>query len=566
MKLGIAIIGLALGWIQAQAGDLPQLYFPIEKSRIQILPQRFEYQLLNKDQIQIGNVLVDATKIDFQILPSPKSTDRFKLRFHWPAGLLNQGEIAIKDNSGKGLWFEKIKPDQVTLSEDRTLASFETETDIPALVKSLQLYPFFRFCVHREEPRTKTFLCSKDLYIRRGRGKGIDQIEIVQRDSFRPLSYVEINGQAVDKQGLIYLNSPSEFISLRALLLSGATLEVDTRMKEVNFKDVYMTPDEKQLVIRAEGTEPVDPQTVEHPLPGEWQTQLEVDRPSIYIKGEGDLPLRQEFLIKGKVRKQDTQVEITSGHQEFTLKGQSLLTLKPSQGLRLEPADKNTSLGLSKSGEYRWLLTGLQKNERNRRYIKVRSGSDDFIAAYDLPRFAAFDATLRVMAPLWTQAHLLFTPSAKWGFSAQYDSQFAQSVSSDPVIKSFTVGAQYRHSKGAHLQSSALVAEAYIQPFFLDSTNFYLYGLGIQAELENHLLWSQYFEWTYLKLRSPLISSKSDWPVKSSYEAEVFLKSFLNPTLYWELGLRSHKYLFESSSGDLETNKAMILIGFGKAF
>lgn len=552
---------MGLSWARAETRT--ELFFPVEKNGVQVLPQRFEYQLLNKDQFRVGNILINAKQIDFQILPS-SGPNRYKLRFQWPVGLLNQGEIVIKDNSGKGIWFQKIQAHQVALSEDQTLATYETETEVPSLIRAIQLYPFFRFCVHREEPLNKTYLCSKDLFLRRPK----DQITIEKHDSYRPQSYVEINGRTVGDQGMIFLNSPSEFISLRALLLSGATLEIDTRMKKINFKDVLLSPDGKQIIVRAQGSEPADPSNVEHDPKApsdEWQIRLDTQRPFTYVKGEGDLPLRQEFLIQGPVRKEDVKVTVTQGGSDQIFQDEVTLTLQPATGLKLLPADKKTKLDSLGENQYKWTLTGLKKNEVNRRYIKVSSSDGEYFAAYDLKRSAAFDGSLRLMAPLWAEANLLYTPRVNWGFDLQFDMPLQKS-DSDPDLKITTVGAQYRFSPGLHLQDSVLAAEAYLQSFRADSTSLLLYGLALQAEYKNPRFWGGRFPWTFLKIRLPLGLDNADYKIQSSYEAELTLRSLLTTNQYWEIGARTQDFNLESGSASLRSQKSFGLLGYGWIF
>lgn len=543
-----------------------ELFFPVEKNNIKVLPQRFEYQLLNKDQIQIGNFLIDARSIDFQILPLDIQKNRFKLRFQWPAGLSDLDEIAIKDNSGKGIWFQKIQKDQVKLSEDKKIAIYETVTEVPSLVRLIQLYPFFKFCVHREEPLTKIYLCSKDLYLRKAQK---NQIAIQPRDSFRPQSFVEINGQSVGNQGMIFLNSSSDFISMRALLLSGATLELDTRVKKVNFKDVYLSADGKQLIVKAQGAKPVDPEAVEY-LTGdaedEWQTRLDIERPFTYLQGEGGLPLRQEFLIQGPVRPESVKVFITSEVDLLTFQGDYDLNLKPADGLSIESADKKTRLAPLAGNEYKWTLLGLRNNQINRRYLKVLSGDQEFTAAYDIERRPPLDASLRLLYPLWAQLHVLYTPSTRWGISAQYD-QSLDSASSDLNVKIGGLSAQYRFPSGLHLRDQIYWVEIAAQSFQSDSTQLMLYGLGVGAEWKSPELWSRTFPWVIGKLRFPVASSASDLELKTgSFEGELSFRQMRSSTSYWELGLRSYSFVLESSQTEIRSSKTFGLLGMGWIF
>jgi hypothetical protein len=212
---------LALTCLWGQSSLAEQLlFFPLDKAEIQILPQRFEYDLIDKDKFRLGNTLFDAEKIDFQITSVGKN--EFTLKFRWPASLLKKGELVIKDNAGKALWKQNLNSSNVKITKsiadgDDELklitdsAYFETNDFSEAQLAQLRLLPFFRFCVHKEEALTRMYLCSKDLYFKHvGR-----RVMIKSRDSLRQESFVQINGQVVGNQGMIFLQSTSDAISMK---------------------------------------------------------------------------------------------------------------------------------------------------------------------------------------------------------------------------------------------------------------------------------------------------------------------------------------------------------------
>lgn len=84
------------------------LFFPAEKNNIRVLPQIFEYTLLDSEKIKIGDILIDASLIRFEIIKSP-GEDQVRLLFSWPAGLLQEGGIYLMNNSGRAVWMWKSK-------------------------------------------------------------------------------------------------------------------------------------------------------------------------------------------------------------------------------------------------------------------------------------------------------------------------------------------------------------------------------------------------------------------------------------------------------------------------
>ena len=85
----------SLGCLSALAQAKRSLYFQVDKNNVQVLPQRFEYALLNEDQLQLGDLVIDSTNLFFSIREN-KSQNTATLEFTWPVNLLSKGELAIK--------------------------------------------------------------------------------------------------------------------------------------------------------------------------------------------------------------------------------------------------------------------------------------------------------------------------------------------------------------------------------------------------------------------------------------------------------------------------------------
>ncbi|RYZ75518.1 MAG: hypothetical protein EOP04_33225, partial [Proteobacteria bacterium] len=243
--------GIAL----AKSAESVPLQFQADKNNIQILPQRFEYNLVDEDHIKIGDIVIDSTTFGFQISSKPEASGKFRARFIWPVGLLKDGTLSIRDNTGKSIW-------SVTVSRKNTrimnagpatkelvrnqLTEFVTDQFEVAKVEDMKFLPFMNFCINRTTQDTNIYLCSKELYLGT-QGK----LGIRSRTQGRRQAFVEINGRNVGKQGTIFLNDEKENIGFRAMTQSGAILEVETRMKPVDFKDVVLSADKKNLILTA---------------------------------------------------------------------------------------------------------------------------------------------------------------------------------------------------------------------------------------------------------------------------------------------------------------------------
>ncbi len=86
----------------SQKSKLSPLHFEAERNGLKVLPQRFEYTLLDDYKIKIGDVLVDTENINFSIAPA-KSSQGYDLTFTWPIHLFDRGELALKNNTGKAI-------------------------------------------------------------------------------------------------------------------------------------------------------------------------------------------------------------------------------------------------------------------------------------------------------------------------------------------------------------------------------------------------------------------------------------------------------------------------------
>lgn len=425
-KLFQCTLLLGLG-SQSAFGKMVPLKFPAEKNGLKILPQRFEYALLDKDRLQIGDVLIDFRQIDFQLIQTDRG-DLQKLRFQWPQALFSQGEVVIKDNTGKALWSEKIGRTQKQKGSQghlrSGLQSFESTQKLESLLKELKYYPFFYFCLQREEPLTRVFLCSKSLFVRKTDEK---RSVILSRDSLRPETYVEVNGRSVNPQGAIILNSPDEFISFRTLLLSGATLEIQTRTKPVEFKDIFLSPDNSQMVIRASGAEPVYEDRIVRLPNGDWQTLLDLERPLTYLRAEGDIPMKQEFLVEGTLRPEKIKAYIENPPE-------------------IVYSDAVTLRAKTPKGTIDWKLDKLERG-KNTRYLNIPTDDGTFVAMIDLERKAAWELSLGVRVPLWANLAIKRFLNDQWATQLRYSLELSK-PKDFPQLSNFGIDLLYSLKDG----------------------------------------------------------------------------------------------------------------------
>jgi|GEM_PF-3823602 len=391
-----------------------RLYFPVEKNKAKILPQRFEYHLDGEDSFRIGDALFVAK--DFQVFLSadPQAKDRYRLELSWPSALLLNGAVHLKDSAGKSLWTEEIDTKNTETTRTKTQAghrSWVSKTRMSAIpttvLQRLVNYPFFQVCVQLRDNETMVSLCSRDFFARSDDTK---TIQIQDQVGLRDKAVVEINGQEVDPQGAIFLQNETDFIFLKSTFKSGASIEIQTSLKAVRFIDLENTKDPKRVLIRGMGAVPADPAGISRIGPTIWEGRLSKERPSIYLRGEGGIPLRQEFLLESEGRDSALRIELPEVYylpnedSTFAQAGgrTALFKLKSATDHRLESLNE-TSRVIYQGNEVFWEVRDLNFDEVNTRHLKIKTEPTETIAAFDFKRKPSAELSGRLTYPLATE-------------------------------------------------------------------------------------------------------------------------------------------------------------------
>jgi hypothetical protein len=540
-----------------------RLLFPADKNNIQVFSQRFEYSLLNQSQFRIGDILVDSAEINLRLVPT--SSNRHRFYFRWPADLIKDGDLLIQDNTGKTLWAQKFTSKDVRVGRSRrkktedsanyrtSVASFQSTPIKTDFLDQLQFNAFFRFCVRKEEQETRIYICSKDLYLKRRKNR----YAILYRKSFRTESSVDINGRPVDPSGIIFLNEVTDNISLRALMASGARLEVDTRRKAIAFQDVVLSDNGKNIIIRAHGTEPVNPAQVKRKGPEDWEATVSVDRPIIYLKGEGNIPMLQEFLVQGKVRPDTIRIDVLEGSEEQTYSSSLDLKLRPVNGLTLAAADRKSSWS-----NPTWSLLNLEKGKLNKRYLNVTSADGKFVAAYESYRGYSMELRTRLMFPLFSQTQFSWWMGSHLGLDLNYDKTLSKAAT-DPDWTNARLDILYRFTGGMQAKDPSMGALLFYNQITAGSS-LSLLGLGFFFDTKSP--WPGPIHWLQGRFNFPLAKSGTTLALKTSWDVEVSAKHFSSDTLFFDVGLRTMKYSLADELTSFSYSKTLVFGGVGILF
>lgn len=542
--------------------DAERLTFPAEQNHVQVFPQQFEYSLMDDNHIRIGDILVDANKVSLQLVPQNKELSNFRFHFIFPASLMTEGELTIKDSVGKLLWIQTFKKNHLLINSKNSNTKYRdgmaTFSSIPFekdFLTKLENTSFFKFCVSKIDAGTKIILCSKELFLKYSQNIP----SIFSREPYRKDSYVVINGRPVDPTGIVFLNKLTDPISLQALMRSGASVEIDTRRKDVVFTDVLQGENKDEILVRAKGTEPVDESKVKRISVDEWEISLPASRPTLFLKGEGGIPMRQEFLIKGPLRTESLKIEVTEGASKKTYSSEVRLRLNKPNEVTLAAGDKKSIVeGSTKT----WILMDLEKGKTNKRTLQVIENENKFTTEYEIYRGYPILAFTRLMHPLFSQTQFQWWHGGfHLGAALNADKALTQSLTENDWSL-FSAELLYRFEKGMNLdQSNTGLLLFANQATYGSKIN--LFGLGIFTNIK---VSDPMIHWIYAKMQIPLSASGDNIKMKTSWNAEVSGKHFANESVFYEAGIRGFHYGFESSNTDLSFIRTMVFLGVGSLF
>ena len=567
LSLLCAVVSLS-AFAQQNRAKLKPLYFQADKNNLQVLPQRFEYTLLDEDRLKVGDILIDASQITFHIEPSQQIKGTYNIRFTWPAGLMKEGEISIKNNSGKAVLNSVITPENIKVSQEappngeeeklRSEVATINFDGIPAsTIDDMKYYPFMVFCIYKESDDTRLYLCSKELYLSSQQG----QMVVKPRSATKKTAQIEINGKVVGNQGIIYLDDKSENVAFKAQTQTGAFLEVETSKKDVDFKDVVTSEEGEKIILTASGAEPVDEKKVKKISDLEWQITLPKSRPVLYLKGNGDIPMRQEFYVRGPLPKEKNRPFLSARSAERTYSSKLSFSGVTPEGtqVKVDGKDEQAKVEATKKNQFQWTVQDIPPGVENRRYLNVSDEGQNFVVGYDMFRGLPFGLGLgaqyltpsgiafgSVSFDWWIENFLGMNASWSrfhWGVSLSRDQHLTESVGVAKVdITTFEL--LWRNQDGFDLIDETWGLSLPLKMIQGESASAMTYGLGGFISKKPMRWLKPFMHWSELELQYFLGSSGSDFKVKSAYiiNAKAYWKTSAKTHWYYGLSLSDYKY------------------------
>ena len=561
------------------------LNFSAEKSNIQILPQKFEFSIVDAHKMKLGDILIDATEINLEFLRTNKEDKKFKFKFTWPHALLQEGQIVLFNNYGKALWSSRIKKDDIKVTQTTTNESSTLRTDLAELVSSdiniklldeMKYLPFLKFCAIKVEENTRLQLCSREFYFSDLK----DNVILKPHANIKKIAELSINDKVIEsKQVLIFLNDPNQNISLRFRTENGSILDFETRMKTVEFQDAFLSADEKTIQIKAYGGSPAKEDTVEYVGNLLWKTQIPVANPVIYLKAAGGIPMRQEFYIRGPAPKEDLRpfakppLENKTYSSSITIRGNSAENTRPI--LR----DKNSSLRISNEGSFIWELKNLAVENDNKRYLSFKTNKNEFTIFHKVTRGRPFQMKFEGLAESsglfrshlamdWWFQNFMWSSSNwsnfHWGVQVE---QFQALAKKDTLIDYSISRAAllYRFTPGFNFVESSWGLNLPYQMVTPPTSSFSSFGFGFFYHGENPGFKSSLIDWFDADFSYFTESKTSTANLLSSYELSAVAYYAINTSWAFSYGLSASQVNFENG-GDSSNTFLQVKLGFAFSF
>lgn len=566
MKLILLVLLASCTTLASQNRSKEPLYFPADKNNIQVLPQRFEYDLMDNGKIQIGGIILDTTAMGFRI--EEKKNGAFVLHLMWPSALMKKGEIALKNNFGKAVFSSKVMTLDNENADPNSLTTFSAPIG-KEMVSSLKLYPFLNFCIYYEEGSSRFYLCSQDLFVTKN-----NEHKVLPLPKSPVTPQVDINGERVGKQGLVYFSSSVETISFRANNSLGAFLEIETRKNDIDFLDVIESKDKKSLQVRATGTDPFY-QTKFIKLPdGSWQALISSERPTLYLNGDGGIPMRQELYIKGALPNAQLRGYLTVATAKKTYDSAIRTQGEVPPGVELSLEPNNAESKLEQQGQkFKWLIGSLKKNENTRSYLKAKFEDNTFTMSHDIFRGLPFAVSVgaRAVAPsgtffadfnfnwwferlLWNQGRWA---NLHWGVGLEHSIYLP---SDERKVDLTTAEILWRAKPGLHLIDATWGLTMPIRQYSMQDANLNSFGFGayVLRPTTNFEL-KKMMSWYEMKFQYFTASSGDTVKLSYGWDAGVMAYKKISNRSYFKYGVRVNNMQLEPKPEEENMNFGLSL-------
>lgn len=545
-------ISLSLLLFSVLAESRVPLLFPAEKNNIQILPQKFEYSLRDQSKFLLGNRIIDTEQFKFDLVFEDSQPQLF---ISWPANVVQEGRILFTNPSGINVWSQPISNSNSKLELK----------DATTLVRALAGLSFFRFCIGYYDIDTGLDVCSPEIMI-----KGVGKKMSVSPRSLDQKPMVQINGRTVTHHGIVFLNDEKESLSFRAISRSGAEFKMDTRRTFLKFVDVQDL-DEKSFLLTVEGPFPLSPSNFKKISEKTWSVPLYKERALIYVAGEGQVPLRQEFIVQGPLPTQNHRVHLKSSTGQKTYASNLSMLVEKGPSGNLVALDRSSQV-IPLGPQYLWSAKNVEKVS----YLGVQDKGTVFQAAYESSQQDSgrvelglnlqseeFQFSALLEAQLWFERTFI---DRSWTYQKLgLDIYFEQDLSSKNPVSSMQLFSLYRKDSGLQLIDPSWYFGFGFQNWTFESKS--------NLTLAPRLGWAghvfkkiPYFKWQEFDVRYSLPGRSSTFDLKSAWVARWKLYRDLKESQKLKLAIGLKSIEVEVADQKEQSTSALLEVGWVKTF
>jgi len=552
----VLLLTLVISPLLARSEVIEPLYFPADKNNLEVLPQGFSFNLMDDYRIQIGNLIVDTRQFNFSVTPSTAFKGQFQIHFTWPAALFKEGILTLRSGDNQTIFPLKIARKEILSaptfrggkenihSEKAELIADNVE---PEVIENMKQVQYVRLCLLRETPISHVESCSQDFVVKEQK----DGVSVALRAMSKKKSQVKINDKAVRFDGELALHKRTDDLYFWAVNPYDAFVKIITHRQDVIFHDVVTTRDEKNVLLTFSGAEPTDEMGAKKISPALWQIILPVAHPSLYLKADGEVPMHQEFKVKGPLPKIGDRPYLDKNAVFKTYS--SDLTLEGFTRDNWQAKAFDTSSTVEANGKnFFWHLHDIPEDQLSTGYLKVEQGNKKFVVEHNVFRGRPFELAVQsfYLIPsqsVSAQGHFQAWLDLHWGFMVEQTEHMSEKAGTTPLDLT-TIKILWRVHPGLYKVDPDWGVALLGQNLKSKNLSSQAAGLGLfwfgQATSS---LW-HFMDGYHFSFDAYLPSYTGNSKITFAYEAKALIDSAISENVDFQYGLESRSYKFKNDA------------------
>jgi hypothetical protein len=457
----------------------------------------------------------------------------------------------------------------------------------------------FKFCAGDE--------CSKDFKLAQTARDFMTQSEgqAVVATGDMPAE-VRINDKPAAKKGSFALTDKEPKAVLVALFSNGGEFHIETQLPaaKTEYFDISSSQDKANITIAGRGPHPMSPEVTDMADPessksdasGAWKLTVPSDSLDVFIKGDGQIPLKQHFKISKKVPTEEMRPYLSAPTRTGTYAKSLPLTGKIITSAPVKISSGELEATQIDDNQFKWNYKSEERQKFNHSSILINDQGTEYHAYHPIYRALPYDVAGRVSGVLTTSSILLsgeFVGSAwldsifrnqnrlfsvqRWGLTAHYLQTFTspQDASGNAITLSrLNADVKYRLKPGLTNHDPTFGAELSYQSLNYSSISAGMLGVGafwfhqvpgFMDKAFNLVKWFRYPKWFELEAHLFPVGL-SGVTMGSTYDANARLKIFVKENFYYDFTVNLNQYNYTTSAAAVSISYVSGAAGIGYLF